>query len=216
MRAFGLIGIVALLGSAVAAISTRRMFRHDMADVSEDLEAGSNLVCTDFGWVEYGREGQGPAALVIRGAGGGYDQGLFVGRELFGPGYDVVAPSRFGYLRTDFPEAHHPCAQADAHAQLLDRLQIGRAVVLGISAGAPGAIKLALRHPDRVAALLLVVPRTYAPGIEVSAEKTAANRPILDTKTGGHLLAGRTEEVRARIAGFLRDRITMRRRKAAV
>lgn len=206
MRAFGLIGIAALLGSAVAAISIRRMFRHDMADIGKDLEAGSALVCTDFGRVQYGREGQGPAALVIHGAGGGYDQGLFVGRELFGSGYDVIAPSRFGYLRTDLPEVCHPCAQADAHAQLLDRLKIDRAVVLGISAGAPSAIELALRHPDQVAALILVVPRTYAPGIAVSAEKSATNRPILDMIMQGrdfpYWLATKFAATRRRLVQF--------------
>lgn len=207
MRAGSLIGIASVVGSAVAAYATRRMFRHDMADISAGLEAGSDLMCTDFGGVEYAREGGGPAALVIHGAGGGYDQGLFVGRELFGAGYDVIAPSRFGYLRTDLPEARDNCAQAEAHAQLLDRLGVGRAVVLGISAGAPSAIELALRHPERVAALILVVPRAYAPGCEVSAEKSAANRPILQMIMQGrdfpYWLATKFARSRRRLLHFL-------------
>ena len=207
MRALSLIGIASLFGSAVAAFATRRMFRHDMADISADLEAGSELVCTDFGEVEYAREGCGPAALVVHGAGGGYDQGLFVGRELFGSGHDVIAPSRFGYLRTDLPEAHGICAQAEAHAQLLDCLGVRQAVVLGISAGAPSAIELALRHPGRVAALILVVPRAYAPGCEVSAEKTAANRPILEMIMQGrdfpYWLATKFARSRRRLLHFL-------------
>jgi pimeloyl-ACP methyl ester carboxylesterase len=207
MRAKGLIGTAALLGSAVAAYSIHRMFRHDMADLAADLDAGSELVCTDFGWVEYGREGHGAPVLVIHGAGGGYDQGLFVGRELFGSGHDLIAPSRFGYLRTDLPEAHGNCVQAEAHAQLLDRLKVGKAVVLGISAGAPSAIELALRHPERVSALILVVPRTYAPGVEVSAEKTAANRPILEMIMQGRdfpfWLATKAAQSRRRLLRFL-------------
>lgn len=207
MRVRSLIGIASLVGSAVTAYATRRMFRHDMADMAAVLEAGSDLICTDFGTVEYAREGSGPAALVIHGAGGGYDQGLFVGRELFGPGYDVIAPSRFGYLRTELPEAHGNCAQADAHAQLLDRLGVREAVVLGISAGAPSAIELALRHPERVAALILVVPRAYAPGIEVSAEKSAANRPILEMIMQGrdfpYWLATKFARSRRRLLHFL-------------
>ena len=52
--------------------------------------------------------------------------------------------------------------------------------MLGISAGAPSAIEFALRHPERVTALILVVPRAFAPGVEVSAERTGTNRPIMD------------------------------------
>jgi pimeloyl-ACP methyl ester carboxylesterase len=206
MRARSLIGIASLVGS-VAAYATRRMFRHDMADMAAALEAGSELACTDFGAVEYACEGSGPPALVIHGAGGGYDQGLFVGRELFGADHALIAPSRFGYLRTDLPDAHSNCAQAEAHAQLLDRLGVGQAVVLGISAGAPSAIELALRHPERVAALILVVPRAYAPGCEVSAEKSAANRPILEMIMRGrdfpYWLATKFARSRRRLLHFL-------------
>jgi len=90
---------------------------------------------------------------------------------MFGRGYDVIAPSRFGYLGTPVPQDSSPGAQADAHAALLDKLRIfGRLTVVGVSAGAPSAIELALRHPKRVSALILAVPRAYAPGVpEVSA-----------------------------------------------
>ncbi len=207
MRALDMIGIAALAGSGIAAYATRRAFRHDMADISADLDAGSALLRTDFGCLEYGREGQGPPVLVIHGAGGGYDQGLFAGRELFGSGHDVIAPSRFGYLRSALPDRHGPDAQADAFAQLLDALKIPRTVVFGISAGAPSAIALALRHPERVSALILVVPRAYAPGSQVSAEKTAANRPILQMIAEGrdfpYWMATKFAATRRRLLHFL-------------
>lgn len=207
MRALNWIGIAALAGSAIAAYSTRRMFRHDLADMSAELEEGGALAWTDYGWIEYGREGRGTPVLVIHGAGGGYDQGLFVGRELFGSGYEIIAPSRFGYLRTGVPETRSHRAQGNAHAQLLDRLGIGRVVVLGISAGAPSAIEFASCHPDRVTALILVVPRAYAPGTEVSAEKTAMNRPVLDMVMRGrdfpYWLATKAAATRRRLLRFL-------------
>lgn len=174
------LGLAALAVAAVAAYATRRAFRHDVADINAALDAGSSLAETPFGPIEYGREGVGPPVLLIHGAGGGYDQGLFLGRELFGSGHDLIAPSRFSYLRTGLPEAHGTEAQADAHAALLDRLHVPAAVVVGVSAGAPSAIELALRHPERVQALILVVPRVFVPGIEVSAERSAANRPIFE------------------------------------
>lgn len=180
MRALSLIGTAALLGSAIAAYSVRRMFRHDMADINADLDDGSSLVELDYGLIEYGREGQGQPVLVIHGAGGGYDQGLFVGRELFGSNSGLIAPSRFGYLRSGLPDDPQPHSQADACGALLDHLKVPGVIVLGISAGAPSAIELALRHPERVRALILVVPRAYAPGVEVTAERIGANRPIFE------------------------------------
>ena len=45
-------------------------------------------------------------------------------------------------------------AQADAHVCLLDALGIRRAAVMGGSAGAPSALQMAIRHPDRVSAML--------------------------------------------------------------
>lgn len=200
-----LMGLAALSGAAVAAYAIRKMFRHDMADINSELDEGSSLVELDYGVVEYGREGVGDPVLVIHGAGGGYDQGLFVGRELFGSGRDLIAPSRFGYLRSGLPAEPLPHVQADALMALLDHLQVPSAVVLGISAGAPSAIELALRHPERVRALILVVPRAYAPGVEVSAERRGANKPILDMVMKGQDFAwwSATKFARRRLLRFL-------------
>jgi pimeloyl-ACP methyl ester carboxylesterase len=76
----------------------------------------------------------------------------------------VIAMSRFGYLRTPRPADASPEAQADAHVCLLDALGIGKAAVMGVSAGAASALQMALRHPDRVSALVLVVPIAWKPG----------------------------------------------------
>jgi pimeloyl-ACP methyl ester carboxylesterase len=101
--------------------------------------------------------------LAIHGAGGGFDQGLDIGRPAVESGFRVIAPSRFGYLRTPVPAEASAAAQADAHACLLDALEVPRAAVIGVSAGAPSAMQLALRHPERMAALVLVVPAAYVP-----------------------------------------------------
>ena len=100
--------------------------------------------------------------LSIHGAGGGYDQGLANAVELVGEGFRVIAPSRFGYLGTPIPANASPSAQADAHATVLAELKVDKAVVVGISAGARSAIELALRHPDRVAVLILVSAPCWA------------------------------------------------------
>jgi pimeloyl-ACP methyl ester carboxylesterase len=76
----------------------------------------------------------------------------------------VIAMSRFGYLRTPRPADASPEAQADAHICLLDALGIAKAAVMGVSAGGPSAMQAAIRHPERVSALVLVVPIAYKPG----------------------------------------------------
>lgn len=101
--------------------------------------------------------------LVVHGAGGGYDQGLTFATPLAAGGFRVIAMSRFGYLRTPFPADASAAAQADAHACLLDALNIRRAAIIGASAGAPSSMQFALRHPDRTAALVLLVPAAYVP-----------------------------------------------------
>lgn len=164
MRRNALLAVASVLGSTAAGAALYGAYRRDIAAIRAVVEAGGTRIETEFGPIEHAREGSGPPVLVIHGAGGGYDQGLMLGHELFGPGFDVIAPSRFGYLGTPVPTDSSPAAQADAHAALLDALRIsGPVTVVGVSAGAPSAIELALRHPERVSALILAVPRAYAP-----------------------------------------------------
>lgn len=101
--------------------------------------------------------------LVVHGAGGGFDQGLAISDGLVPAGFRVIAPSRFGYLGTPVPADASAEAQADAHACLLDALNIRRAAVMGVSAGGPSALQFALRFPDRTRALVLLVPAVYTP-----------------------------------------------------
>ena len=84
--------------------------------------AGGSIVETVLGKIEYADVGDGMPLLSIHGAGGGYDQGLLIAEALFGDGFRVIAPSRFGYLRTPVPRDASPAAQADADAALLDVL----------------------------------------------------------------------------------------------
>jgi pimeloyl-ACP methyl ester carboxylesterase len=101
--------------------------------------------------------------LAVHGSGGGYDQGMAFAGTLAQQGIRVIAMSRFGYLRTPMPADASAAAQADAHVCLLDALGIGRAAVMGGSAGAPSALQMAIRHPNRVSALVLLVPLAYKP-----------------------------------------------------
>jgi len=134
------------------------LYRRDLARAREAARRGSLLAHTGAGLVDYADIGAGVPLLSIHGAGGGFDQGLANATGFAGEGFRVIAPSRFGYLRTPIPQGASPAAQADAHAALLATLGVPRAIVVAVSAGARSAVELAVRHPDRVAALVLVVP----------------------------------------------------------
>jgi 2-hydroxy-6-oxonona-2,4-dienedioate hydrolase len=139
-------------------------FDQDMQTATGHSTYGSVVIATRCGPIEYQEAGTGVPLLMVHGSGGGHDQGMAFASDLSAYGVRVIAMSRFGYLRTPMPTNATPAAQADAHICMLDALDIPKAGVLGASAGAPSAIQTVIRHPDRINALVLVVPITYKPG----------------------------------------------------
>lgn len=152
-----------LLLVAVAAAWTVWRFERDADAASARARLGGVLMQTPCGPIEYQEAGAGVPLLVVHGSGGGHDQGIAFARPLAQQGIRLIAMSRFGYLRTPMPADASAAAQADAHVCLLDALGIDRAAVMGGSAGAPSALQMALRHADRVSALILLVPLAYKP-----------------------------------------------------
>jgi len=122
------------------------------------------VLATRCGPIEVEEAGEGTPVLMIHGSGGGHDQGMAWARPLVQHGVRVIAVSRFGYLRTPRPADASPEAQADAHLCVLDALGITTAAVMGVSAGGPSALQMAIRQPERVDALVLVVPIAWKPG----------------------------------------------------
>ena len=156
-----------LVGTGVAAAVRRlhRRYKADLADARQRLaESGSQVAQTACGPIEYATVGEGIPVLEVHGIFGGFDQGLVAARPVLGDGFRIIAPSRFGYLGTHLPADASPESQADAHACLLDHLGIDHAAVMAHSAGSLSAIHLALRHPERVAPLVLMVPAAPGPG----------------------------------------------------
>lgn len=153
-------------------------YKSELARASSAARRGSLMADTKAGPIEYADKGSGPPLLSIHGAGGGFDQGLANAAEIVGDGFRIIAPSRFGYLRTPMPQDTSPAAQADAHAALLCHLDVSETAVIGVSAGARSAIELALRHPHRVATLVLISPGTYAPSSPVSVESSRGSQLV--------------------------------------
>jgi pimeloyl-ACP methyl ester carboxylesterase len=147
-------------GGGLTASAYRRAIAQARARISPER---STIVASRFGDLEYAEAGSGTPFLMIHGTGGGFDQGLAFAAPLVKAGYRVIAPSRFGYLRSAIPDDPSSANQADAFVDLLDALGIDRIAIAGGSAGALSAMQFAIRHPDRCAALLPIVPASYAP-----------------------------------------------------
>ena len=121
-----------------------------------DLYSASQIAATKNGPIEYVRHGDGPPVLVFHDAPGGYDQGAALAGFLADEGFQIIAPSRPGYLRTPLETGITPENQADAAAQLLDTLDIDQTSVLGFGWGGPAALEFARRFPQRTSALIFV------------------------------------------------------------
>jgi 2-hydroxy-6-oxonona-2,4-dienedioate hydrolase len=147
----------------VAGLGVFAIFARDLASARARLGGRSSILAISLGSLEYAEQGQGEPILVVHGAGGGFDQALDMAGGLAEQGYRLIAPSRFGYLRSSLPANPIPEIQADAYVELLDHLGIAKVNVVSISAGAWSALQLAIRHPDRVRALILLVPADYLP-----------------------------------------------------
>lgn len=155
------LGVVGAL--AVGAGATYLAYARDMRATRARLAAGSQIIETRHGPIEYTTWGEGPPVLVVHGAGGGYDQGISIARAFGGEGFRWISLSRFGYLRTPMPADASTAAQADAFADLLDVLEIERVAILAMSGGVPPSLQFAQRYPERTSALVLLSSAPYTP-----------------------------------------------------
>ena len=157
------VNVAILLGLIVTVYLS---YRNDITAERDRALLGSAMIETRYGPIEYSTLGQGSPILVIHGTGGGWDQGIYAARSVVPYGFRLIAPSRFGYLRTPLPTDPSPQHEADVLAALLDALEIEKVAVMSFSAGTAPAVQLALRHPSRVSSLVLFVPAAggmYAP-----------------------------------------------------
>jgi pimeloyl-ACP methyl ester carboxylesterase len=150
---------------AGAALWLVPAYRHDLQAQRARLQAGSTAVATGCGNIEIGQAGaaDAPVLLVVHGSGGGFDQGLAIGRDFVPRGTRVLAPSRFGYLRTPLPDDAPAERRADRLACVLDAMGVRDGAVMGVSANAVSALHFAIRHAQRTRARVLLVPAAYRP-----------------------------------------------------
>jgi pimeloyl-ACP methyl ester carboxylesterase len=119
--------------------------------------------------VHYKEAGQGEPAIVLL---HGFGASVYSWRETMAPLGDVgtvIAFDRPGFGLTSRPlpgewggeNPYTPEAQADLTVALMEKLGVERAVLMGHSAGGTIALLTALRHPERVQALVLVDAAVY-------------------------------------------------------
>jgi len=156
--------IIVVLGLLFALTYPR--YHSEMEAAKQRLAAGSQIFKTGQAILEYAVSGSGTPVLLIHGAGGGYDQGLWAGKVFLSNSYQLIAVSRFGYLRTPIPENASIKGQAALYTALLDHLNIKEVIVIGVSAGGPSAMQFANDYPARTSALILLsaVSMGRAPG----------------------------------------------------
>lgn len=122
-----------------------------------------------------------PTVLLVHGASGNLREPLAALEDPLGGRFRLLAIDRpgHGHSSRGGRGMSDPARQADVLAAAMARLDSGPAVVLGHSWGAAVAAALAVRHPDRVAGLVLVAPATHPwPGGVSARAQFFANAPF--------------------------------------
>ena len=144
-------------GLVIAVVRLVLRYRRELERGRATLNAVErHVITTPWGQVEYAEEGAGAPVLVVHGLYEHCVRGLLSVRGLI-PGRRAIAPSRFGYLGSSLPPNASVADQAETFVALLDALGIDRIDVIAFSAGTTSALQLALRHPERVKHLAVLV-----------------------------------------------------------
>ncbi len=129
--------------------------------------------------VHYDRAGEGPPVLLLHGSGSSLE-GFERVAELLSRSYDVVRPDLPGFGRTGpRPDRDYRVrTYAATIARFMTELALPRFAVAGNSLGGNIAWNLALDHPERVEALVLINATGY-PGKTLPAGLRLARNPLL-------------------------------------
>ena len=106
--------------------------------------------------INYKIAGSGPAILVLHGWGGSSSSWDKVQKILASKGYTVICPDLPGFGESDIPrEAWDVSDYMDLVVKFVKSQELESFFVLGHSFGGRVAIKLAVRHPEKIKALIL-------------------------------------------------------------
>lgn len=148
----------------------------------------------------YQEQGEGEPLLLLHGNG---EDGTYFTNQLsfFSDRYRVIAVDTRGHGKSPRGTAPFTMEQfALDLKELMDGLQIQKAILLGFSDGANIAMKFALKYPDRVKALILNGGNLHTKGVKASIQI-----PIEIGYRLAKLFAGKSEEAKhhAEILGLM-------------
>jgi pimeloyl-ACP methyl ester carboxylesterase len=147
----------------------------------------AKIMTTAAGTVEFETHGHGTPVIIIHGSPGGIDAARAMSRFLTQDRFQTICVSRPGYLGTPLdtvdPSIDH---EADLLAAVLDEIGVKCAGVLAWSGGGPAAYRLAVRHPNRVSAIVAIAA---ASSRWVAPKPTPAQWFMLGTPVGERLIA---------------------------
>ena len=156
--------------------------------VEQLVDADSKFVEVNGVNVHYKTWGEGEPTFILL---NGFGASLFSWREVTEPLSQlgtVIAYDRPAFGLTERPlewegeSPYGPQAQVDIVIGLMDELGVEKAILVGNSAGGTVSMQVALQHPERVQALILVDAAVYAGG-----GAPAWSRSILKTPQMNHV-----------------------------
>lgn len=166
MKEFWLYFILAIVCLIVISVAiTYPKYRKQMESAKNRIAGESRILNTENGVLEYAVRGEGKPILLIHGAGGGFDQGLWLGEICFDENFRFIAPSKFGYMKSSIPENASIKMQSEIYRVLLDHLLVDKVTVVGVSAGGPSAIQFANDYRERVDKLILLSAVSMPPNL---------------------------------------------------
>ncbi len=156
--------------------------------VEQLVDADTKFVEVNGVNVHYKTWGEGEPTFILL---HGFGASLFSWHEVTEPLSEfgtVIAYDRPAFGLTERPlewegeSPYGPQAQVDIVIGLMDKLGVEKAILVGNSAGGTVSMQVALQHPEKVEALILVDAAVYAGGGAPSW-----SRPILKTPQMNHL-----------------------------
>jgi pimeloyl-ACP methyl ester carboxylesterase len=143
-----------------------RITQKTARNVAQAVPPRGKFTQISTGQLHYIDKGQGPVILMVHGLGaqlGNFDTGL---ADELARDFRVIAIDRPGMGWSDRPEdaSATPRAQAALVAEVIDKLQLEKPLVVGHSLGGAIAMCLALDFPENIRGLALLAPLTMPLG----------------------------------------------------
>jgi pimeloyl-ACP methyl ester carboxylesterase len=186
LRAIGIILIMFVVIGLIGPFLVPVPPLENTKSIEQLTDADSQFIEVNGINVHYKTYGQGKPVFILL---HGFGASLFSWHEVTEPLSNfgtVIAYDRPAFGLTERPlewegeNPYGPQAQVDLVMGLMDELNIKKAILVGNSAGGTVSMQVALQHPERVEALILVDAAVYAGGGAPSWVRLILKTPQMD------------------------------------